>query len=294
MKIIEPSVGLWKQGDDVKAHVAKCARVCYGKETGNDDVTINTLLKKHHWSMFRHESVYVIGEFTSRLSIALTRYDNNPYIDWTFHNNKLYIVTNGNFILDLKEQQEVNAHTQVLLTYINYYRVSEDTFFNNEIGYNMMRYTFCIITQISTSRELNRVSPNNIAEQSTRYVYENDTICRPHWLEGYNIVHNIYGKYIVYKDGKEDNDINHKVFTYFQSCKNSFDNYRFLINAGLHRQDARGVLPIDTATKCIYTYSINEWKHIIKLRSDSAAHPNAQIISNMIKKELEELGYEFN
>ena len=45
MKIIEPSVGLWKQGDDVKAHVAKCARVCYDKETGNDDVTINTLLK---------------------------------------------------------------------------------------------------------------------------------------------------------------------------------------------------------------------------------------------------------
>ncbi len=44
----------------------------------------------------------------------------------------------------------------------------------------------------------------------------------------------------------------------------------------------------------IYTYSINEWKHIIKLRSDSAAHPNAQIISNMIKKELESLGYEFN
>lgn len=182
MKIIEPSVGLWKQGDDVKAHVAKCARVCYCKETGNDDVTINTLLKKHHWSMFRHESVYVIGEFTSRLAIALERYSNNPYINWTFHNNKLYIVTNGNFILDLKEQQEVNAHAQVLLTYINYYRVSEDTFFNNEIGYNMMRYTFCIVTQISTSRELNRVSPNNIAEQSTRYVYENGNICRPHWI----------------------------------------------------------------------------------------------------------------
>lgn len=35
-------------------------------------------------------------------------------------------------------------------------------------------------------------------------------------------------------------------------------------------------------------------KPIIKLRSDSAAHPNAQIISNMIKKELESLGYDFN
>lgn len=34
----------------------------------------------------------------------------------------------------------------------------------------MMRYTFCVDTQISTSRELNRVSPNNIAEMSTRYI----------------------------------------------------------------------------------------------------------------------------
>ena len=88
MKIVEPFIELWKQGDDVKAHVAKCARVCYGKESGNDDVTINTLLKKHHWSMFRHESVYVIGEFTSRLVIALERYSNNPYINWSFHNNQ--------------------------------------------------------------------------------------------------------------------------------------------------------------------------------------------------------------
>ena len=39
---------------------------------------------------------------------------------------------------------------------------------------------------------------------------------------------------------------------------------------------------------------MNEQILIIKLRSDSAAHPNAQIISNMIKKELESLGYEFN
>lgn len=30
MKIIEPKVELWQQGDDSKAHVARCARVCYG------------------------------------------------------------------------------------------------------------------------------------------------------------------------------------------------------------------------------------------------------------------------
>lgn len=289
MKIVEPFVELWKQGDDVKAHVAKCARVCYGKESGNDNVTINTLLKKHHWSMFRHESVYVIGEFTSRLVIALERYSNNPYINWSFHNNKLYIVTNGNFCLDLKECQEVNVHAQILLTYINYYRVSEDTFFNNEIGYNMMRYTFCVVTQISTSRELNRVSPNNIAEQSTRYVYENGNICKPYWVTNKQV--RIFNEETIIPENISNN---HILINYMLQCDSSFQIYKKLVDLGMHRQDARGVLPLDTATKCIYTYSINEWKHIIKLRSDSAAHPNAQIISNMIKKELENLGYDFN
>lgn len=295
MKIIEPSVGLWKQGDDVKAHVAKCARVCYGKETGNNDVTINTLLKKHHWSMFRHESVYVIGEFTSRLSIALTRYDNNPYIDWNFHNNKLYIVTNGNFILDLKEQQEVNAHAQVLLTYINYYRVSEDTFFNNEIGYNMMRYTFCVITQISTSRELNRVSPNNIAEQSTRYVYEDGTICKPHWMSDEIATH--FNEEPLFADWIDDNIEHQKAYQYISSCNDSFINYKTLVDEyGMNRQDARGVLPIDTATRCAYTYSILEWRAILDLRyygTTGAPHPNAKIIAGMIRQELIELGYDF-
>lgn len=44
MKIIEPKVELWQQGDDSKAHVARCARVCYGRETGNDEATIKRLI----------------------------------------------------------------------------------------------------------------------------------------------------------------------------------------------------------------------------------------------------------
>jgi hypothetical protein len=44
MKIIEPKVELWQQGDDAKAHVARCARVCYGRETGNDEATIKRLI----------------------------------------------------------------------------------------------------------------------------------------------------------------------------------------------------------------------------------------------------------
>lgn len=99
MKIIEPSVEYWKQGDNVKAHVAKCARVCYGKESGNDDVTINTLLKKHHWSMFRHESVYAIIPVHER---ELKDYPllvlSNPYIKTHTYNGNVYVATNKQFV----------------------------------------------------------------------------------------------------------------------------------------------------------------------------------------------------
>jgi len=59
MKIIEPKVELWRQ-EDAKAHVARCARVCYGKETGNDEATVKRLINSKHWSMFRHETVYAM------------------------------------------------------------------------------------------------------------------------------------------------------------------------------------------------------------------------------------------
>lgn len=279
MKIIEPSVEYWKQGDNVKAHVAKCARVCYGKESGNDDVTINTLLKKHHWSMFRHESVYAIIPVHER---ELKDYPllvlSNPYIKTHTYNGNVYVATNGQFILDKLYPKFIEL--------INMYRVTEDEFSNTEFGFDMMRYTFCVITQISTSRELNRASPNNISEQSTRYVYENGNICRPHWIsseeaEAFNKDNNV--------------DLDEAINIYLKGCERDFEEYHMLVDKyKINRQDARGKLPIDTATKCIYTYSIDEWKHIIKLRTDKAAHPNAQIIANMIKNELENLGYDFD
>lgn len=288
MKIIEPKVELWKQGNDTKAHVARCARVCYGKETGNDTALIKRLLDNKHWSMFRHESVYAIIPIYER---ELENYPllvaSCPYIQVYTYYNSVYIATNEQFMLDKSYPKFIEL--------INMYRVTEDEFSNTEIGFNMMRYTFCVDTQISTSRELNRVSPNSIAEMSTRYVYEDGSICRPHWLNGYCVCKNLAGRYIIYKNGQLDTDINHKVLTYVESCDSSFKNYRYLIEAGMHRQDARGVLPLDTATRCIYTYSTKEWFDIIKKRvynTTGKAHPNATIICKLIEQELNGLGYE--
>lgn len=285
MKIIEPSVELWLQ-ENAKAHVARCARVCYGRESGNDDATIKRLIDSKHWSMFRHESVYAIISADKVLSLwhdVMSHYVHCPYIDLIRFNDNFYIATNGNFLLDIEESNPV------LYKWLTEYRVDALTFSNvHPLVSNLMRYTFKVVTQISTSRELNRVSPNNIAERSTRYVYENGSICRPCWM-----------------DKKEANEFNNNHLAgmttigrnYVNSCIQSFGAYKDLIEInGMHRQDARGVLPIDTATICAYTYSIKEWRAIIDLRyygTTGKPHSNTKIIAGMIRDELIELGYEF-
>lgn len=171
MKIIEPKVELWKQDDNAKAHVVRCARVCYGRTNGNDEATIKRLINDEHWSMFRHGTYYIIANDSDKtLETIVINYANTIGFSYHYEKHVYYITVNGNWVLDHKTQ----------FGYLSKYIVPIEDFCNTEIGFHMMRYTFCVDTQISTSRELNRVSPNSIAEKSTRYVYEDGSICRPH------------------------------------------------------------------------------------------------------------------
>lgn len=281
MKIIEPKVELWQQGGDAKAHVARCARVCYGREIGNDQATIKRLIDSKHWSMFRHGTYYIIANDSDKtLETIVINYANTIGFNYHYEKHVYYITVNGNWVLDHKTQ----------FGYLSKYIVPIEDFRNTEIGFNMMRYTFCIDTQISTSRELNRVSPNSIAEKSTRYVYEDGSICRPHWMTDEEV------DYLNNEPIFEEWCNSHKKASiYRDSCNNSFNKYKLLVDIGMHRQDARGVLPLDTATRCIYTYSTKEWFDIIKKRvyhTTGKAHPNATIICKLIEQELNELGYE--
>lgn len=288
MKIIEPSVELWKQTEDDIVHVAKCARVCYGRESGNDEILYKNLEKNKHLSMFRHETYYAAVPITNNIIYAaLSGYINCPYIKYFTFKDKCYIITNGNFIRDVEEDNPV------LYSHIIKYRISPKEAEQIEpIWRNFMRYTFCITTQISTSRELNRVSPNNIAEQSTRYVYEDGTICRPHWMTDEEVYYLNNKPYFLRKWCNSHK----KAFIFRDSCNDSFNRYKLLVDIGMPREDARGVLPIDTATKCAYTYSIDEWRAIIDLRyygTTGKPHPNAKIISEKIMNNLMDLGYDF-
>lgn len=277
MKIVEPSVELWKQGgnEEYMFHVAKCARVCYksDKVDGNKQL-VERLIESKHYSVFRHWTYYCIipvEEYSDEYDPVDTafRIDNSIGFEseMSADFDKVFAVYNGQWALENPKYDNLFAP----------YRVTSEEFKKaGEDARWMMRYTFCVTTQISTSRELNRVSPNNITEESTRYVTEGE-ICRPHWLD------------------KKSNFNDKRSRRYIQSCIVSFKNYNDLIDCGLSRQDARGVLPLDTKTTVVYTYSTKEWYHIIRNRyygDTGAPHPNAKIIAGMIKDKLNELGYD--
>ena len=285
MKIVEPNVELWKQGDieEYDFHIARCARVCYksDKVDGNKQL-VERLINSKHYSVFRHWTYYCIipvEEYSDEYDPVDTAFKCNRNVGFESEMSagfdKVFAVYNGQWALENPKYDNLFAP----------YRVTPEEFEKaGEDAHWMMRYTFCVTTQISTSRELNRVSPNNITEESTRYVTEGE-ICRPHWIDK--------GTAIRYNAGLDNIDA--IIVKYLNSCKSSVDTYNDLIEAGLKRQDARGVLPLDTKTTVVYTYSTKEWFDIIKKRvyhTTGKAHPNATIICKLIEQELNELGYE--
>ena len=62
--------------------------------------------------------------------------------------------------------------------------------------------------------------------------------------------------------------------------------YNDLLEAGVAREQARMVLPLNTTTKIHMTGSIRSWVHFLELRDDEHAQKEIQLIAKEIKKQL--------
>ena len=175
-----------------------------------------------------------------------------------------FVSTNRHFLMDAKAiAKELKPYEVTLQDF-----VAKAKELNFPTAFALIRYTVCVTTQISTSRELNRTSPNNIAEQSTRYVNFGKrggiTICLPHW---YECAH--WSKKLLARVG----------------WKMSEWCYMLGLRLGLPAQDARGFLCLDAATRVAYTYNVFEWRNIMRLRltgETGKPHPNAHIAAQQI------------
>lgn len=282
MIITEPQVEWWQQ-TSLSQHIARVGRICYkakGKqpEEGMTEEEVKAFIQKRdaerckgfwesgHRSMFRHGTAYFFMSNEKGLPNYIWAYLNaSPYIDYATNNHKVWISTNMQFLLEHKHMMDV----------LSPYDVSEEEFIEKaqkyecEEAFTLIRMTMVVTTQISTSRELNRTSPNSIAEQSTRYCNLEKKggvqIARPHWyVEGSLWQRMVYG------------------FV----CRVCEWGYNRLLKSGLKPQDARGVLPLDTYTVVAYTYTLADWSHILDLRyhgTTGTPHPNAEIIGEKIR-----------
>ena len=268
MKIIEPKVEFLSELNiSPESHIARCARVCYGKEYKEpnqeaDKKMVDGLIKRQHLSMLRHSSIYLVFA-NDELPIDYK----SEYVNYIGQEGYIYISTNRQFMLE--NNCEAGIDNRFFLYLCKKYPKL----------FELYRMTFCITTQISTSRELNRVSPNNIVERSTRYCSSKDglEICKPWWYDND-------------KHGLNQRDYN-------QFCRFAEEGYIRLLGNGMKPEDARGILPLDTATKVIYTYSVQEWKHIIDLRyygTTGRPHPNAKLVIGMVRNQINQFAKENN
>ena len=264
MEIREPKVESWLQ-NNTEDHIARCARVCYAsdKTTANDKMC-NALWKNKHRSMFRHAGVYYI--IPEKLQISEKAYIGAVV---KLEGHTYYVSAN-----------EQSAREYWDKRYIKY-RISISKAFENNIfkKYKMLRFTLCIETGIDITREFNRKSPNNIAEQSTRYVDFNKKLGirfkQCHWMYNMSI-----WKYCLTR-------------IMLKTCELFYKIARSKYGLNLPPQDARFILPLDTMSKVVYTYTVAEWEYIVNMRLwdwTGKAHPDAKIVAARILTELEKLG----
>jgi len=170
------------------------------------------------------------------------------------------------------------------------------------------RITVKMNCSIGISREFNRHRVNSICETSTRYCnYSKDkfgneiTFVIPEWVK--DIMNDIASSidwvtgqiqdYILQMPMTETVRIHGPVLSravncWIDSLKKAESDYMYLITEEeLKPQNARSVLPLDTATEVVYTAYSSDWEHFVSLRTAQGAHPDARILANNLRWLLE-------
>lgn len=72
-------------------------------------------------------------------------------------------------------------------------------------------------------------------------------------------------------------------------CSKAEDAYIDLIRSGATPQEARSVLPNSLKTEVVMTANIREWRHFLKLRCSSAAHPQMREVALILLEKVHDL-----
>lgn len=120
--------------------------------------------------------------------------------------------------------------------------------------------TLRLICDRGVSHELVRHRLAAYSQESTRYVkYDDVQYVEPWW----------------WYETPVDYALRYKIEDYF---KLSEDLYSTVLASGMAPQAARAVLPNAVKTEVVMTANLREWRHVFKLRTSKAAHPDMRRI----------------
>lgn len=129
------------------------------------------------------------------------------------------------------------------------------------------------------THELVRHRLCSFAQESQRYVkMENKSMefILPHWLDSEDV------------DNIADSKIKTKYDIFVNNCTEAERRYCLLRDLGVLAQDARDVLPNAVKTEIVVTANVREWRQLLKLRTESCAHPEMLRIMRPLLTEFSE------
>ena len=119
--------------------------------------------------------------------------------------------------------------------------------------------TVNIITNRAIANEIVRHRIGSYSQASTRYINYKDKFA------------------VIYPLGLEENS--ELYWDWINAMAEARLTYLDMLEHGAKKDLARGVLPLDFATKIIVTYNLRMWRHFLKTRCAKAAHPQFRQIA---------------
>lgn len=280
MKIIKPSVEILEQGSGLEGiykQIEVAGRACYASShrigEGTAKPFVENMVKSGHGAMLEHGAVYLQMPYNK---VSFEAFDKNPYskVSTIEEAGSMFVSTNYRVIIE--------NHLEDLLKYL----VAPGPM-------HELRVTARFQCQIAISREFNRHRVDSIAEQSTRYCnYSVDKfgneikVVKPSWIDDEELDRIGEFKRVILKKDASATEI------WITSMLNAEEDYMELLNRGWKPQQARIVLPLDTATDLVHTAFISDWQHFFFLRCDKVhAHPDAYQLASELQKQFIEKGY---
>lgn len=298
MQINKPSFEIWQQEpgmDGIYRQIERVGRVCYKSEDHRTADSarpfVERMIKNQHYAMLEHGTVYMVISPTP--SVDAEKYEHNKFSKVNVIDDKAYVTTNLRVLAENGWMDDLRY-------------VCEPT------EHHEKRVTVHFTTQIAITREYNRHRADSMAEQSTRYCnysrakFGNEiTINLPTWVRQELDNTDWAAKEkngVIALSGHELVELSQKVATGTATAIENWifanaaaeKSYMNLIGLGKKPQEARVVLPLDTATELVHTAFVSDWKHFFDLRAlgtTGAPHPDAKVIALPLYEEFKNRGW---